>query len=1352
MSGSSHQDPPLTLSRVLIEEGEQLFSTPGRPFSARVSEQLAQLKPDQPEPGTLTHPDAEEAELLARRAVYAAIHRLPSKPAALCFSGGGIRSATFNLGVIQALSKLHLLDKFQYLSTVSGGGYIGGWLTAWIHRARTSDSAQPVDPQSVLSRSGTPTAAHTGVEPPPVEWLREYSNYLTPKLGLFSADSWTMISTALRNLLLTWSVLIPLIIASFMLPRLHIALLTHFEGSFLAHDMLWGGLLFSIPAVMYLHLFRPRFSKVVSPPHPVPGADPPVENRRNLESQGWFVVICLLPLAITAYCLTTAWAWHRNIPGSLAEITFSQWSASSSFAIVGAGVHFLGWALAMLVVLLKAFEQPLVRTRIPSLAANMLKESVFIVLSGALGGYTVWAVLSATPSALCSPSASPADSCHLVVRDFAEWYTAFGVPGFLSLFLLITTVFIGLTARYTGDQEHEFWARTGAWVLSASTVIGTLSALIIFGPGLLVKLGLWTSASIGGIAGILSLAGGFSAKTMVTETDKRDRLSWLMEYAVRLATPMFVGLLIAAFAFLTSALVTGWSWMLAGDEGIAWVETGRLMPEPDPQKPWLHSLALHNAQPGHLFLLWFTLIGIGASMGWCINVNKFSLHGFYRNRLIRAYLGASRGVSPGDVRHPHQMTGFDPLDNVYMAELANYDFESKRYDRTKPIQRPFHIVNIALNLVRADKLAWQQRKAQSLTVSPLHCGSWQTVGYRRSHEYGFNAAVNRSISLGTAIATSGAAASPNMGYHSSAAVTFLLALFNVRLGWWMGNPGQAGGEPPLGKLGKWLNLRPSYRRACPNFSVGPLVKELFGLTDATQPYVYLSDGGHFENLGLYEMVLRRCHHIVVVDAGCDPDVAFEDLGNAIRKIRIDQGVDIEIDLDMVKRQGLDRQSRWHHAIGTIRYDQIDEGAPTGTLIYLKPSLTGDEPPDVQDYAAHHALFPHEPTSDQFFDESQFESYRGLGEHIAREVFQEGRQYEPPTAEHDVLSSVIDRLEKHWIPTPVGVQDSLLNDMQPLLALEEQLRTDPGLARYDVETYPEILSVFGVDPKSVDRLDVRSSLHLCSSQIQLMEHIFLGVRLGEHAAHPLNRGWMNLFRRWASAPSFRQWWPILCGSFSRSFVEFAERHLHLPTSAELAYGRRPLDQTAVASLRGLLDREWTMDPTLPELFEAGLRQPVSLGVSPGRTEPAVWLAWLKSKTRPIASLPFVDGELLGVVALSSATEAEWHVHGWVRPGYRNVGIGYRLFNHAMGDVRRAVENGFHHHVTLLTDLGPDDASAAQDHAQQTEWIRFYERLGFRRIAASNGYPRRIRLACSIDPSPMQASASHRPPVDTAAKPT
>ena len=154
--------------------------------------------------------------------------------------------------------------------------------------------------------------------------------------------------------------------------------------------------------------------------------------------------------------------------------------------------------------------------------------------------------------------------------------------------------------------------------------------------------------------------------------------------------------------------------------------------------------------------------------------------------------------------------------------------------------QPLHVVNICLNLTTGDELAWQERKGGSFTVTPLTSGSYP-LGYRDTRDYG-------DISVGTAVTISGAAASPNMGYHSSPALAFLMTLFNVRLGWWLGNPGLAGND--------------TYRRRNPRSSILPFVYEATGNSNDKYQYVYLSDGGHFENLALYEMLLRRCHRLV----------------------------------------------------------------------------------------------------------------------------------------------------------------------------------------------------------------------------------------------------------------------------------------------------------------------------------------------------------------------------------------------------------------------------------------------------------------------------------------------------------
>jgi hypothetical protein len=318
----------------------------------------------------------------------------------------------------------------------------------------------------------------------------------------------------------------------------------------------------------------------------------------------------------------------------------------------------------------------------------------------------------------------------------------------------------------------------------------------------------------------------------------------------------------------------------------------------------------------------------------------------YRVRLIRAFLGASNPR-----RKPHPFTGFDPNDNLRMAELPS---------------RPLHVVNATLNLVKGENLAWQQRKAESFTTTKYRTGSCR-LGYQESRLYGDR------ISLGGAIAISGAAANPNMGYASSPVLSMIMMLFNARLGAWRPNPGEPG-------RGYWS-------KPGPTFSVRPFIDEAFGLTSDKNPWVNLSDGGHFENLGLYEMVLRRCATIIVVDGSQDAAFHFDDLGNATRKIRIDLGIPIDFPDGLSITREITAASK-HCAVGRIVYSAVDGHAvKDGTLIYIKASLTGNEPRDVLTYAAENPAFPHQPTSDQWFDESQFESYRRLGFHVVEEIFQ-----------------------------------------------------------------------------------------------------------------------------------------------------------------------------------------------------------------------------------------------------------------------------------------------------------------------------------------------------------------------------
>jgi hypothetical protein len=176
-----------------------------------------------------------------------------------------------------------------------------------------------------------------------------------------------------------------------------------------------------------------------------------------------------------------------------------------------------------------------------------------------------------------------------------------------------------------------------------------------------------------------------------------------------------------------------------------------------------------------------------------------------------------------------------------------------------------------------------------------------------------------------------------------------------------------------------------------------LIRELFGRADDRKRHVYLSDGGHFENLGIYELVRRRCCMIIAVDAEEDHKFSFDGLGGVIRKCFIDFGVRIDIDVKEIRPREGQMHSARHWACGMIHYPE----GRTGTLVYIKASLMGDEPADLQAYLAKHQEFPHQSTANQFFEESQFESYHRLGLHIAKDVFQSGTvaecQWQEPKA-------------------------------------------------------------------------------------------------------------------------------------------------------------------------------------------------------------------------------------------------------------------------------------------------------------------------------------------------------------------
>jgi hypothetical protein len=864
--------------------------------------------------------------------LYRVIRRLPQRRSVLCLSGGGVRSATFNLGILQGLARYGLLDKFDYLSTVSGGGFIGGWLTAWIHRQEHLPEELAVS--RVAARLADPPADPLEPEPDPVYNLRVYANYLTPRKGLMSVDTWTLVAVYLRNLMLNWMVFVPAIIALLMLPRIWVAFV---KSSYLSPTLLlWTGFAGALVALIYIGLN-------------LPGA-----NQLNLR-EGWFVLLCLAPLIISAMALTTYWV-RLSKPQQPGAVSFTLFSL-----VLGA----VPWALYVTLRILAEVRNRRGESRQHRggwlrILGLYLAATALILAAFAITGYLIWyLVTTQLPSPL-----------HLQMA-FVRTYASLAVPFLLILLTVGGTLISGFTSRFTDVADQEWWARSGAWILVVVVAWSVFHLLVLFGPALFVELQTelvnnrsWTTwsslkgvgtALVGIVSGAITLFGGASAKTAAhgEQSSQAGSKPNLVPIITAGAATVF-----AAFLFILLALAT--NWILASSLG-EWASThlGATAPPLNANDP----RAIIYLAPGRVLVAMALLIAlVGGILGRFINTNRFSLHYYWRDRLMRAYLGASRKRA----KTRNKFTDFDSKDNVQMHELQ---------------QKPLHVVNVTLNLAGGNKLAWQDRKAESFAISPLHSGSYW-LGYRDSALYGGA----DGISLATSAAISGAAASPNMGYMmTSPVVRFIMTLFNVRLGFWLGNSGMAGGGGSSGFS------PPTFSRDSPTQSVRPIFAEALGMTNGKSPYVYLSDGGHFDNLGLYEMILRRCRFIVVSDASTDPDYSFESLAYSIRQIRVDFGVPIEMG-EMRLGKDPDRKNKYC-AVGTIRYSCVDKPLGSkdadadydGVLVYLKPSLDGEEPADVLNFHRGDDAFPQDTIADQWFTEAQFESYRMLGSHVIQKI-------------------------------------------------------------------------------------------------------------------------------------------------------------------------------------------------------------------------------------------------------------------------------------------------------------------------------------------------------------------------------
>jgi hypothetical protein len=971
-------------------------------------------------------PELAEAErhLVAKRRVPGDEDR---KQIGLGLSGGGIRSATFCLGILQALSRPvvdpqtktekagHLLGKIDFLSTVSGGGFVGSFLGRLYHRDYVNSVGEVAD--ILLDSSGVRSGSET------FGFLRDNGRYLAPR---GSGDLVTLLTTTLRNWIAVQTVLVTL--------------------------MLTGLLLVQVVDLFLLErTIRIEIVNDVMAASPTAAFSPSLSN--------WFLV--LVPI-VAFWSIPTSWAyWVIGQPLSKNEI-----SRRSDLAVV----TMLGAALTTGAV---PAELLLPCRVLLALAAVTVVWSVLLNWNGLLHLLRLRFKLGTSADEVAQLSV---DDAQLARSRATSWFkrsvvacaiiVVIGVVdtlGYIAYDKLMVSGLSGLTASIGsaiaalvgfaayGRQLMVLLGgkmRTGRPPVLLS--VATWSAAIIVGGGWIVAI----SMASHGIAWKLSAPPSIAASTYSApavgssdaSADKKD----------------------APSGNTTAAKLSP-----SGTEETA---------HANPVKPQPHDLRDGSFMLTILaFLLPLTLV-LGNARTF---VNLSTLHTFYASRLTRAYLGASNErrhqlkrqvtevMAEDDIPattywrwpHPDVQSGTATIASRYrrmvkriraFLRFRNQHTENKVSQSVRaannvepgPQRSPvyadargpadngkhLHIVNVTINETfdRRTGVQRQDRKGLPMAVGPagLSVGvrhhlvvttDGATValpkeGDKRHRVFTGFVGQPEPLTLGRWAGISGAAFTAAAGSRTTVPVAFLAMLANVRLGYWW--------DSGLRGFSGWSWLPPVYRAL---FSEG--FASLYGTTERLWN---VSDGGHFENLAGYELVRRELPLIILIDAEADPDCTFSGLAELVRKARLDFRADIEFltleetsqdfsddgfgalamlrrgpcwsnpdaplgssvakevpsrpepDISLAVDGKREMYSNAHAAIARIRYASGNHG----WLVYVKATLTGDEPLDVREYHSCHHDFPHETTADQFFDEAQWESYRRLGKHIGEKVLNE----------------------------------------------------------------------------------------------------------------------------------------------------------------------------------------------------------------------------------------------------------------------------------------------------------------------------------------------------------------------------
>ena len=902
------------------------------------------FRPDEPDAA------AKEAALIQmRRAAWEERSPGPHAPVVgLALSGGGIRSATFSLGLLQSLAEHKRLPQVDYLSTVSGGGYAGGFLgSLFMPRYDDLTVPYPVPDTGDTRKRESPREAGERVErllsdPPdatestitvggkstptfhPIRWLRENGRYLTPS---GASDFMFMAAYYLRALIGVQSVL--------------------------------GVVLFGIALLFYTvrllldsYIPLPQFWALSWAPALREGA-----------TLWWSPILWLAPLslaAISAPLVLTYWMVYQR---HSAQRTPEEWAVALAPVILGLAALGLAW-YANAVVPANPVKFVLLYAGVLFAMSLAIRNLLFTAMLGA--GWSSQAPLVARAR-----------------QKLTRWltrslYAALALAGIGLIDSLGQSIFIGIVR-----DELLGWGGGGAGVVAAIMAIRRaadwLGGQSSTGVKQFIERNYKLVALIVALVAIVALA-SLHAAVVQTVCWSNQLMGWRdlapsdwdAVAPTRYATPLHDELLMWTWAvWLTIAVLIGLSIGFLNNSTFHRFYASRLTRT---------YLGAANFARLRLFLEKLKSARSGAATA----APQTAAQG-YGSSVLESHRDDDLAM-----RSYFRVASAGPLHliNVALNESVSKTSNLQREDR-KGVAMCIGPAGIGVNSVFRP---WQPGPDMAGNVIAAAGDGDATL---RTVE---------RLPLGAWVAISGAAVSTGLGRMSATGISLLTWLANIRLAYWW-KP-----APLMRAVAADIAVRDANPMRPAN-AFGLMWQEMRGaFFGQAGRYWNLSDGGHFENTAAYELIRRRVPLILVSDNGADPTYAFNDVQNLVRRVRIDLGAEIRF-MDGAQLDNLVNQSRPEHAplrallgapgdfqpspkmtskcvlVATVEYSSDAGGKCARSLLVLvKPTLTHFAPLDVRAYGETNPDFPQQSTADQFFDEAQWESYRKLGLEIGRALF------------------------------------------------------------------------------------------------------------------------------------------------------------------------------------------------------------------------------------------------------------------------------------------------------------------------------------------------------------------------------